>query len=84
LDGLFFGLIVVHRGEAPDARARTRWVHRDDTDRDLRRAARAAFVGRAAGWYGPADSAGYLIVDPGRAIVLLALYRMVAGRRTVL
>ena len=41
------------------------------------------FVGRAAGWYGPADSAGYLMSILG-AIVLLVLYRMVAGRRTVL
>ena len=41
------------------------------------------WVGRAAGWYGPADSAGFLMATVG-AIVLLALYRMVAGRRTVL
>jgi uncharacterized membrane protein YeaQ/YmgE (transglycosylase-associated protein family) len=41
------------------------------------------YAGRAAGWYGPADSAGYLMSILG-AIVLLALYRMVAGRRTVL
>jgi hypothetical protein len=36
-----------------------------------------------AGWYGPADSAGYLMSILG-AILLLALYRMVVGRRTVL
>jgi uncharacterized membrane protein YeaQ/YmgE (transglycosylase-associated protein family) len=41
------------------------------------------YVGRVAGWYGPADTAGYLMSILG-AIVLLALYRMVAGRRTVL
>ena len=41
------------------------------------------WVGRAAGWYGPADSAGYLMSILG-AIVLLAIYRMVARRSTVL
>ena len=41
------------------------------------------WVGRVAGWYGPADSAGYLMSILG-AILLLALYRMVVGRRTVL
>ena len=41
------------------------------------------YVGRLAGWYGPADSAGFLMAVLG-AVVLLALYRMVAGRRTVL
>jgi uncharacterized membrane protein YeaQ/YmgE (transglycosylase-associated protein family) len=41
------------------------------------------FVGRALGWYGPADSAGYLMSIVG-AVILLALYRMVVGRRTVL
>jgi len=41
------------------------------------------WVGHVAGWYGPADSAGYLMSVLG-AIVLLAHYRMVVGRRTVL
>lgn len=41
------------------------------------------WVGRAAGWYGPGDSAGYLMSILG-AIVLLALYRMMARRSTVL
>lgn len=41
------------------------------------------WLGRTAGWYGPNDSAGYLVSILG-AIVLLALYRMVASRRTVL
>jgi len=41
------------------------------------------WVGHVAGWYGPADSAGYLMSILG-AILLLALYRMVIGRRTVL
>ena len=39
-------------------------------------------VGRAAGWYGPNDSAGFLMSIVG-AIVLLALYRLVFVRRTV-
>jgi uncharacterized membrane protein YeaQ/YmgE (transglycosylase-associated protein family) len=43
----------------------------------------AGWIGRTAGWYGPTDSAGYLMSILG-AIILLALYRMVAGRRTVL
>ena len=43
----------------------------------------AGWLGRAAGWYGPADGAGYLMSILG-AIVLLALYRMIVGRRTVL
>jgi uncharacterized membrane protein YeaQ/YmgE (transglycosylase-associated protein family) len=41
------------------------------------------YVGRVAGWYGPGDGAGYLMSILG-AILLLALYRMVVGRRTVL
>jgi len=40
------------------------------------------FVGRALGWYGPNDGAGFLMSLLG-AIVLLGLYRMVAGRQTV-
>ena len=43
----------------------------------------AGWLGRALGWYGPADAAGYLMSILG-AIILLALYRMVVGRRTVL
>ncbi len=38
------------------------------------------WVGRAAGWYGPNDSAGFLMSFVG-AIVLLAIYRLVVGRR---
>jgi len=38
------------------------------------------FIGRAAGFYGPGDSAGWIISILG-AIVLLALYRMLAHRR---
>lgn len=40
------------------------------------------WVGRAAGWYGPNDGAGFLMSLVG-AIILLALYRMMFARRTV-
>jgi uncharacterized membrane protein YeaQ/YmgE (transglycosylase-associated protein family) len=40
------------------------------------------FLGRAAGWYGPNDSAGFLMSVLG-AIALLVLYRMLVVRRTV-
>jgi uncharacterized membrane protein YeaQ/YmgE (transglycosylase-associated protein family) len=40
------------------------------------------FVGRAMGFYGENQGAGWIMSILG-AIVLLALYRMVAGRRTV-
>jgi uncharacterized membrane protein YeaQ/YmgE (transglycosylase-associated protein family) len=40
------------------------------------------WVGRAAGWYGPNDGAGFLMSLLG-AILLLALYRMMVSRRTV-
>jgi uncharacterized membrane protein YeaQ/YmgE (transglycosylase-associated protein family) len=39
------------------------------------------WIGRAAGWYGPNDSAGFLMSFLG-AIILLFIYRMVVGRRT--
>jgi uncharacterized membrane protein YeaQ/YmgE (transglycosylase-associated protein family) len=38
------------------------------------------FIGRAMGFYGPNQSAGWLVSILG-AIILLALYRMVVGRR---
>jgi uncharacterized membrane protein YeaQ/YmgE (transglycosylase-associated protein family) len=38
------------------------------------------FLGRAMGFYGPNDSAGWLMSILG-AIILLALYRMMARRR---
>ena len=38
------------------------------------------FLGRAAGWYGPNDAAGYLMSIFG-AIVLLFIYRLVRGQR---
>jgi uncharacterized membrane protein YeaQ/YmgE (transglycosylase-associated protein family) len=39
------------------------------------------FVGRALGWYGEGDSAGFLMSLVG-AVLLLAIYRMAIGRRT--
>lgn len=40
------------------------------------------FLGRALGLYGPEDPAGFLMSLLG-AIVLLAIYRMMTGRRSV-
>jgi uncharacterized membrane protein YeaQ/YmgE (transglycosylase-associated protein family) len=40
------------------------------------------FVGRALGLYGEGEAAGFLMALVG-AVVLLALYRMMVGRRTV-
>jgi uncharacterized membrane protein YeaQ/YmgE (transglycosylase-associated protein family) len=37
------------------------------------------FLGRAAGWYGPNDAAGFLMSLLG-ALVLLGLYRFAVGR----
>ncbi len=37
------------------------------------------YVGRAAGWYGEGDPVGFLMAVLG-AIILLALYRMLARR----
>jgi uncharacterized membrane protein YeaQ/YmgE (transglycosylase-associated protein family) len=39
-------------------------------------------VGRALGWYGPNDSAGFLMSLLG-AILLLWIYRLLIARRTV-
>jgi len=39
------------------------------------------FLGRALGWYGPNDGAGYIVSILG-AILLLWLYRVIAGRQT--
>jgi len=39
------------------------------------------FVGRALGFYGEGEPAGFLMALVG-AVVLLALYRMIVGRRT--
>lgn len=40
----------------------------------------AKFIGQAFGWYGPGQPAGFVASVVG-AIILLALYRMVVGRR---
>jgi uncharacterized membrane protein YeaQ/YmgE (transglycosylase-associated protein family) len=40
------------------------------------------FVGRALGWYGPNDGAGFIMSLLG-AILLLGIYRMMVSRRTV-
>lgn len=40
------------------------------------------FIGRAMGFYGPNEAAGWLMSIAG-AILLLVLYRLVARRRTV-
>jgi uncharacterized membrane protein YeaQ/YmgE (transglycosylase-associated protein family) len=40
------------------------------------------YIGRVAGWYGPNDTAGFLMSVLG-AIILLALYRMLFARRPV-
>jgi len=40
------------------------------------------FVGRQMGFYGPGEAAGFVMSLLG-AILLLVLYRMVAGRRRV-
>jgi uncharacterized membrane protein YeaQ/YmgE (transglycosylase-associated protein family) len=40
------------------------------------------FLGRALGWYGPNEAAGFLMSLLG-AVVLLALYRMLFVRRSV-
>ena len=39
------------------------------------------FVGRAVGWYGPNDAAGFLMALVG-ALVLLGLYRLTLRRHT--
>jgi len=38
-------------------------------------------LGRAVGWYGPNDAAGFLMALVG-ALVLLGLYRLTLGRST--
>jgi len=40
------------------------------------------WLGRAAGWYGPNEPAGFLMSLFG-AIILLVLYRLLFARRTV-
>jgi uncharacterized membrane protein YeaQ/YmgE (transglycosylase-associated protein family) len=38
------------------------------------------FLGRAVGWYGPNEPAGFIVATLG-AILLLVIYRMMVGRR---
>jgi len=38
------------------------------------------FIGKAMGWYGEGDAAGWIVSILG-AIVLLAIYRMMVGKR---
>jgi uncharacterized membrane protein YeaQ/YmgE (transglycosylase-associated protein family) len=40
------------------------------------------FLGRALGWYGPNDGAGFFMSLLG-AVLLLGIYRMLMSRRTV-
>jgi uncharacterized membrane protein YeaQ/YmgE (transglycosylase-associated protein family) len=40
------------------------------------------YIGRAVGWYGQGDPVGFVRAVVG-AILLLALYRMMAGRRSL-
>ncbi len=40
------------------------------------------FTGRAMGWYGEGEAAGFLMSFAG-AVVLLVIYRMIVGRRSV-
>ena len=41
----------------------------------------AGFLGRAMGWYGEGDAVGFIASVVG-AIILLLIYRMIAGRRS--
>jgi uncharacterized membrane protein YeaQ/YmgE (transglycosylase-associated protein family) len=41
----------------------------------------ATFIGQAVGWYGPNQGAGFIGAIVG-AIVVLAIYGFIAGRRT--
>jgi uncharacterized membrane protein YeaQ/YmgE (transglycosylase-associated protein family) len=40
----------------------------------------AGYLGRAVGWYGPEDRAGFVMSILG-AIILLVIYRVFVGRR---
>jgi uncharacterized membrane protein YeaQ/YmgE (transglycosylase-associated protein family) len=40
----------------------------------------AGFLGQAIGWYEPGEGAGFIAAIVG-ALILLVLYRMIAGRR---
>lgn len=42
----------------------------------------AGWIGHLIGWYGPNEGAGFIAAIVG-AIILLVIYRLVAGRRRV-
>jgi uncharacterized membrane protein YeaQ/YmgE (transglycosylase-associated protein family) len=42
----------------------------------------AGFIGQAVGWYRPGEGAGFLAAIVG-AVVLLLIYRVIAGRRRI-
>ena len=42
----------------------------------------AGFLGNMLGWYGPGEGAGFIAAILG-AIIILFIYRLVAGRRRV-
>jgi uncharacterized membrane protein YeaQ/YmgE (transglycosylase-associated protein family) len=42
----------------------------------------ANYIGRAAGWYAPDESAGFVASIIG-AVIVLAVYRMIVGRRRI-
>ena len=41
----------------------------------------AGFIGRAVGWYGPGDRGASFIAAIVGAIIILFVYRLIAGRR---
>jgi uncharacterized membrane protein YeaQ/YmgE (transglycosylase-associated protein family) len=41
----------------------------------------ATFLGRAVGWYGEGEGAGFIAAVVG-SIIILAIYRMIKGRKT--
>lgn len=41
----------------------------------------AGWIGRALGWYQPGQSAGFIASIIG-AVIILAIYRVIVGRRT--
>ena len=42
----------------------------------------AGFIGRAIGWYGPGDRGASFIAAIVGALIILFIYRLIAGRRT--
>jgi uncharacterized membrane protein YeaQ/YmgE (transglycosylase-associated protein family) len=40
----------------------------------------AGFIGQAVGWYRPGEGAGFIAAIVG-AVILLVIYRLIAGRR---